>query len=119
MEIQRKSQDGKTTVKFEVKSETEAVEKLFDFYNLFEKNNECGLCHFDTFFNVRQVDGNTYYEKKCSNCGASLPFHQYKKKPGCLYTKWSDEWKKWQTKPQDPDDGEEETPKASAKKASK
>jgi hypothetical protein len=110
MEVNYRSADGRFSTKLTGDGETAIVEALFDFYNLFEKNNVCGLCQSeDVFFNVRKVDGNTYYEKKCSTCSASLPFHQSKpnvRKNG-LFTKWSDQWKKWEYKPKDEDDAED------------
>jgi predicted nucleic-acid-binding Zn-ribbon protein len=71
-------------------------------------NTKCGACDSPrTMPMVRDVQGNTYYEMKCLDCGASLSFGQ-KKSDGSLFPKkkdkegnWLDSngWTKW--KPRD------------------
>lgn len=65
---------------------------------------KCGLCnHTNLRFVVRNVDGNDYYELRCSDCGAVLAFGQHKK-GGTLFPKRKDDegnylpnkgWHKW------------------------
>lgn len=64
----------------------------------------CGLCNKSNLrFVVRSVDGNDYYELRCSDCGAILAFGQHKK-GGTLFPKRKDDdgnylpnkgWHKW------------------------
>ena len=68
----------------------------------------CGLCaNKDTRFGVRTIDGNDYYEKRCTKCHATLSYGQMKTGGG-LFPKrkrddgtWDTEhqgWYKWQAK---------------------
>jgi len=105
-EMHYKSKDGRFATKIESESEAGTVEQLVDFQNLMERNNTCGLCKSEeTFWNIREVDGSRYFEKKCSKCGASFPYHQNKDKvkKGGLYFSWKDKWEKYVPKPADHD----------------
>jgi hypothetical protein len=65
---------------------------------------KCGLCGSTNLrFIVRNVEGNDYYELRCSDCGAILAFGQHKK-GGTLFPKRKDDsgnylphhgWHKW------------------------
>lgn len=65
---------------------------------------KCGLCNNTNLrFVVRNVDGNDYYELRCSDCGAILSYGQHKK-GGTLFPKRKDDdgnylpnkgWHKW------------------------
>lgn len=65
----------------------------------------CGMCkHTGIKFAVRNVEGNDYFELKCSKCGATLSFGQHKK-GGTLFPKRKNEsgdympnngWYKWE-----------------------
>lgn len=65
---------------------------------------KCGCCGCDVVVPVvRDNQGNTYYEMRCTNCGASLGFGQ-RKQDGHLYPKRRDKdggyldnggWLKW------------------------
>ena len=53
-------------------------------------NNTCGACKCpDVVPSVREVQGNTYYEMRCTSCGATLSFGQ-KKADGSLFPKRRD-----------------------------
>jgi hypothetical protein len=66
--------------------------------------NKCGVCGKTNIkFVVRSVDGNDYYELRCSDCGSILAFGQHKK-GGTLFPKRKDDngiylphngWHKW------------------------
>jgi hypothetical protein len=56
---------------------------------------KCGLCGSANLrFVVRNVDGNDYYELRCSDCGAILAFGQHKK-GGTLFPKRKDDNNNW------------------------
>lgn len=58
-------------------------------------NHICGSCGSDhTSPVVRDVDGNTYYEMRCSNCGSTLGFGQ-RKSDGALYPRRKDKNGNW------------------------
>ena len=105
IKINYKSSDGRFTTQLESETETGLVEQLFDFQNLFEKNNHCGKCGSEAFFNIREGDAGKYYERKCSNpkCGAAFPYHvnKDKVKKGGLYFSWKDRWEKYVPKPKE------------------
>lgn len=53
-------------------------------------NSVCGACGSkEVVPNVRENQGNTYYEMRCTNCGACLAFGQ-RKADGALYPKRKD-----------------------------
>lgn len=57
--------------------------------------SHCGLCNKSNLkFIVRNVEGNDYYELRCSDCGATLAFGQHKK-GGTLFPKRKDDDGKW------------------------
>jgi hypothetical protein len=65
---------------------------------------KCGVCAKTNIkFIVRSIDGNDYYELRCSDCSAILSFGQHKK-GGTLFPKRKDDnnnylphngWHKW------------------------
>lgn len=58
-------------------------------------NSVCGSCgHKDVVPVVRENQGNTYYELRCTNCGATLSFGQ-RKADGQLYPKRKDKDGNW------------------------
>lgn len=96
------SKDGRFSTEIVEDTEVGCIEKLVDFQNLMERNNQCGLCKSEeVFWNIREVDDSRYYEKKCAKCGAALPYHcnKEKVKRGGLYFSWKDKWEKWTPKP--------------------
>ncbi len=101
MKVLYKSSSGRFTIEVEGTLETELYRQMADFENsVFEGDIVCGMteCGGKTRFNVREHDGNDYFEKKCLKCGATLPLHQSKKNKGKLYRKWDDQWKRWANK---------------------
>lgn len=55
----------------------------------------CGICHKNNLrFVVRSVEGNDYYELRCSDCAATLAFGQHKK-GGTLFPKRKDDNNNW------------------------
>ena len=73
-------------------------------------HSHCGACGSDNVTpQVREVDGNMYYELKCNNCHAALSFGQ-KRSGGQLFPRrkdkannWLDKggWVKWSPKTND------------------
>lgn len=58
-------------------------------------NTHCGSCGASNCIpSVREVQGNTYHEMKCRNCGASLAYGQ-RKSDGALYPKKKDKEGNW------------------------
>lgn len=58
-------------------------------------NSTCGSCgSHEVVPVVRENQGNTYYEMRCTNCGASLGFGQ-RKADGALYPKRKDKEGGW------------------------
>lgn len=101
------SKDGRFVVEFQPKGQTDLFEMVSDFQQVFESETTCGLCKgTDVTFNVRDVDGSKYFEKKCNKpgCFAALSYHQ-NKKGNTLYRQYKDKWTKY-VKPKD--DGDKE-----------
>ena len=85
----------------ELFKELSAIQEIFG-------EEQCGMCKSPNIkFGVRSVEGNDYFEMKCSKCGATLSFGQHKK-GGTLFPKRKDNenneylpnngWYKWQAK---------------------
>jgi hypothetical protein len=72
----------------EIFKELAIVQEIFS-----EKH--CGLCKNEALrFVVRNVDGNDYFELRCSSCGGVLSFGQHKK-GGTLFPKRKDDNNNW------------------------
>lgn len=94
------SGDGRFVVEFEPKGQTDLFEQLADFQAVFERNTVCGLCKSeDVTFQVRDIDGSKYFEKKCNKpgCFAAISYHQ-NKKGNTLYYSFKDKWAKYDPK---------------------
>jgi len=64
------------------------------FQEIFE-SEKCGMCgNEETIFNVRTIDGNDYFEKRCQKCHAALAFGQAKTGGG-LFPKRKDSDGNW------------------------
>jgi hypothetical protein len=82
----------------EIFKELSTIQEIFG-------EESCGLCNKNNIrYIVRNVEGNDFYELRCSDCGAVLAFGQHKK-GGTLFPKRKDEandylpnrgWHKWQ-----------------------
>ena len=91
------SKDGRFVVEFEPKGQTDLFEAIADFQSVFEREDVCGVCKSDDItFNVRDIDGSKYYEKKCNKpgCYAALQYH-LNKKGGTMYRSYTDKWQKY------------------------
>lgn len=72
----------------EIFKELSAIQEIFG-------EEYCGLCKSHNIrYVVRNVDGNDYYELRCSDCGAVLAFGQHKK-GGTLFPRRKDDDGKW------------------------
>jgi hypothetical protein len=84
----------------EVFKELATIQEIFG-------EEKCGMCNKNSLkFVVRNVEGNDFYELRCSDCGAILSFGQHKK-GGTLFPKRKDDageylqnkgWHKWVNK---------------------
>lgn len=105
LEVHYKSPNGRYQAKFSGNDNKDVFEQMAAFEEIFCNNTDCGKCDSDdTRLNVREVDGNKYYERVCNKCYHSFSYGQ-KKKGGALFPKTSKGWTKFQ-----PKDDEDETP---------
>lgn len=96
--------NNKLEFELEGEGQKEIFKELASVQEIFGEE-KCGLCGSQNLkFVVRNVDGNDYYELKCSDCGAVLAFGQHKK-GGTLFPRRKDDegnwlpnkgWYKWQ-----------------------
>jgi len=78
--------DERMSVEIEGEDQKSIFQQIGQFQEVFE-NNECMKCHdTNVKFVTREVEGNTYYELRCSKCGAKLSFGAHKL-GGTLYPK--------------------------------
>jgi hypothetical protein len=95
MKVLYKSAGGKFTVEFEGDSQKSIFKDLSTFQEIFETNNKHeGNCGGDTLFNVRSVDGNDFFEKKCMKCGMTYSYGQHKVGGG-LFPNTKKGWTRW------------------------
>jgi hypothetical protein len=109
MKVSYTTADNRITVEVEGKDNKDVFAQLAVFQEIYE-TRQCGACDSPRVkFLVREVQGNTYYEMRCADCGATLAFGQ-KKADGSLFPKRKDKegnwlpnggWVKWQPKEQD------------------
>lgn len=102
MKVLYKASD-KLTFELEGSGQKEIFKELAVIQEIFAEE-KCGLCSSSNLkFIVRNVEGNDYYELRCSECGAILAFGQHKK-GGTLFPKRKDDngtilpnkgWHKW------------------------
>lgn len=106
MKVTYRTHDTRISVEVEGKDNKDIFRQLSVFQEIFE-HRVCGACEGERIrFSVREVQGNTYYELKCMDCGATLAFGQ-KKADGSLFPKRKDKdgnwlpnngWVKWAPK---------------------
>lgn len=104
MKVIYRTADSKISVEVEGKDNKDIFRQLAIFQELFD-NGRCQACDSERVrFVVREVQGNTYYELRCLDCGSTLAFGQ-KKADGSLFPKRKDKdgnwlpnggWVKWQ-----------------------
>lgn len=104
MKVQYKVNEN-LTFEVDAAGQKEVFKELAMIQEIFGEKS-CGVCKGkDLRFICRTVEGNDYYELKCS-CGAVLSFGQHKK-GGTLFPKRKDDnneylpnygWYKWQNK---------------------
>jgi len=102
MKVLYKAND-KLQFELEGNGQKEIFKELALIQEIFSEN-KCGICSSTNIkFIVRSVEGNDYYELRCSDCGAILAFGQHKK-GGTLFPKRKDDngnylphngWHKW------------------------
>ena len=107
MECQYRSRNGRLYFKVEGGTQKELFENIADLQEIFESDENCGLCKStDIRFRVREVKGNKYFELRCLACNAQFAFGQNKDMKS-LFPKRKDDdnnwlpnrgWFKWQPK---------------------
>ena len=86
--------NDKLTFELEGSGQKEIFKELALIQEIFAEE-KCGLCSSPSFkFCVRSMDGNDYYELRCSECSAVLGFGQHKK-GGTLFPKRKDDSGVW------------------------
>lgn len=85
---------GTSTVEVEGKDVKDVFTQLSGAVEVFG-HAKCGACGSAAVVpNVREVQGNTYYEMRCTQCGATMGFGQ-RKADGQLYPKRKDKEGNW------------------------
>lgn len=106
MKLTYTTRNGKISVEVEGDSHRDLFEQINKFQEVFEED-VCGKCgHENIRFVVRTVDDNSYYELRCSSCGARLAFGANKKGGGLFPRRKDSEgnwlpdsgWVKWNPK---------------------
>ena len=93
MKVLYKAND-KLTFELEGSGQKEVFKELATIQEIFAEES-CGLCNKSSIkFVVRSVEGNDYYEMRCTDCGATLAFGQHKK-GGTLFPKRRDDDNNW------------------------
>jgi hypothetical protein len=86
MKVRMKSADGRVEIEVEGKDTKDSFSQIALASEVFGQS-VCGACDSSrTVPSVRERDGNTFYEMKCQDCGATLAFGQ-KKQDGSLFPK--------------------------------
>lgn len=106
MKVSYTTSDNRMTVEIDGKDNKDVFNQLSLFQEIYE-SRRCGACDSDRVrFQVRDVQGNTYFEIKCLDCGSVLAFGQ-KRSDGSLFPKRKDKdgnwlpnggWVKWSPK---------------------
>ena len=97
---------GKISVELEGDTQKDLFAQLSAFQEVFDES-ACGKCGSTNLrFVTREVDGNSYYEIRCLDCGARLEFGQSQQGGGLFPRRKSKEgewlpdggWVKWNSK---------------------
>ncbi|MBC8436736.1 hypothetical protein H8D85_00265 [bacterium] len=98
---------GKLEAVIEGSGQKEIFAGIAKFEEIFA-DEPCGACGSnETRYVVRDVEGNSYHEKKCTKCGAALSYGALKdgsglfpkrKNPDGSWDNQSKGWHKWQPK---------------------
>jgi translation initiation factor 2 beta subunit (eIF-2beta)/eIF-5 len=84
----------KVTFELEGSGQKDIFEQLSSVQEVFGEG-ACGKCNSENIrFQVREVDGNKFYELKCNACGSTLAFGAHKK-GDTLFPKRKDGDGKW------------------------
>ena len=94
MKVSYTTGDQRMTVEIEGKDNKDVFQQLALFQEIYE-HRRCGACDSDLVrFQVREVQGNLYFELKCLECGSVLAFGQ-KRADGSLFPKRKDKDGNW------------------------
>lgn len=107
MKAHYRSKNGQFTVEVDGGNIKEVIENVAIVQEVLEAETSCGCCSKNNLrYQVREVDGNKFYELVCIDCGARFEFGQHKKTP-TLFPKRKDKddhvlpnrgWAKWENK---------------------
>lgn len=76
MKVRYRSPGGRIEIEMDVATELDLVATMGRLQDLFE-TGPCGMCKSIRIkHDKRNGGGHTYYEVKCTDCGARLPLHQ-------------------------------------------
>lgn len=95
MKAHYRTKNSRITLEVEGTTVKELFEKVAQLQDIFEAEEECGLCGSQSIRLVsRENDGNRYHELKCLDCGAAFSFGQ-RKKGGDLFPRRKDKDGNW------------------------
>jgi len=78
MKVSYTTGNGRLTVELEGETQRDLFDRIGKFQEVFEES-ACGKCGSENLkFITRDVDGNVYYELRCSDCFAKLAFGCHK-----------------------------------------
>lgn len=93
---------GRVTLELEGGTQKELFAAIAQAQEVFDADQACGMCEDQNLkFQVRNIEGNAFYELACRGCGAKLEYGQHKDNR-TLYPKRGEisrGWKKFQRPP--------------------
>ncbi len=108
MKVTYETKNARLAVEIESDKVKDVFKQLAEFQEIFDEE-KCGSCKSENIkFQVRNVEGNDFFEMKCDDCGAKLAFGQYKtggglfpkrKKEDGTYDRVTRGWRKWVPEP--------------------
>jgi hypothetical protein len=95
MKAHFRSKNGRLVVEVEGATIKDLFVQLANIQDIFEAEEECGLCGSNSIRMVtRENDGNKYHELRCLDCGAQFSFGQ-RKQGGDLFPRRKDKDGNW------------------------
>jgi hypothetical protein len=95
MKAHYRTKNGQYTVEVDGNNIKEVIKNIATVQEVLEAETQCGMDQCKSVnirFQVRENDGNEYYELVCKDCGARFEFGQHKKTP-TLFPKRSENGK--------------------------
>ena len=95
MKAHYKTKNGRITFEVEGELIKDIFEKIAQLQDIFESEQECGLCGSDsTRLVARENDGHKYHELRCLDCGGQFSFGQLRN-GGDLFPRRKDKDGNW------------------------